>query len=196
VENLIQIIYISRSIFPPSDAFGGLDPNVARILAKSRTNNRKNGLVGVLYFGDGCFFQCLEGDQQAVEKLYQTLLEDPRHKDLKLLSRKEINEKSFPDWSMKFVGLETEMKRLLAGYGYKSFDPYSFSPEVTQAVMGLLHAAADPTESSLVNTITNPDNSAQPVEQFTRWAFPISILALLLATTSLLIATGLITLHR
>src|SRR5450830_1097105 len=195
MQNLIQIIYISRSIFPSSDAFGGLDPNVARILAKSRTNNRKKGLVGVLYFGDGCFFQCLEGEQEVVEKLYQTLLEDPRHKDLKLLSRKEINERSFPDWSMKFVGIGTEMKRLLAGYGYKSFDPYSFSPEVTQAVMGLLHAAADPTESSAISPTSNTEVITPHGDQSARWALFISIFALLVATAAMLIAAGIIKLH-
>ncbi|BCM24531.1 BLUF domain-containing protein [Methyloradius palustris] len=195
MQNLIQIIYISRSIFPSSDAFGGLDPNVARILAKSRTNNRKEGLVGVLYFGDGCFFQCLEGEQEAVEKLYQTLLEDPRHKDLKLLSRKEISERSFPDWSMKFVGIGTEMKRLLAGYGYKSFDPYSFSPEVTQAVMGLLHAAADPTESSTIAPTSNTEVITPHGDQSVRWALFISIFALLVATAAMLIAAGIIKLH-
>ncbi len=60
MPNLVWIIYISRSTFTPSGVSMAIEPNVARILAKSRVNNRRNGLVGVLYFCDGCFFQCLE----------------------------------------------------------------------------------------------------------------------------------------
>ena len=48
MQTLIQIIYISRSTFTPSGLTMGIEPNVARILAKSRLNNRRNGLVGVL----------------------------------------------------------------------------------------------------------------------------------------------------
>ena len=59
MDRLVQIIYISKSSFTPTVNSAGIEPNVARILVKSRINNRKNGLVGVLYFGDGCFFQCL-----------------------------------------------------------------------------------------------------------------------------------------
>ena len=56
MEKLVQIIYVSRSSLNATVNFTGIEPKIARILAKSRLNNRKNGLVGVLYFGDGCFF--------------------------------------------------------------------------------------------------------------------------------------------
>lgn len=51
MQKLVQIIYISRSTFDNTDEINKIEPNVIRILAKSRVNNRKNGLVGVLYFG-------------------------------------------------------------------------------------------------------------------------------------------------
>ena len=90
MTSLTRIIYISRSTFKWSVNDGGIEPAVARILSKSRINNRKNGLVGVLYFGEGCFFQCLEGETATIEALYAKLLKDPRHKDLKVLVRKSI----------------------------------------------------------------------------------------------------------
>jgi hypothetical protein len=143
MPNLVQIIYISRSTFTPSGVSMGIEPNVARILAASRINNRKNGLVGVLYFGDGCFFQCLEGEAEAVDALYAKLLRDNRHQDLKLFSRKTITTLSFPDWSMKYVPLEKQMNRLLAMRGLKTFDPYQFDADMIKSVMELLHASAD-----------------------------------------------------
>lgn len=150
MKPLIQIIYISRSTFTPSGSTMGIEPNVARILAKSRINNRRNGLVGVLYFGDGCFFQCLEGDEGAVDALYARLQSDSRHKDLKLFSRKQISALSYADWSMKYVPIEKEMSRLLAKGGYKKFDPYQFDDAMIKDVMALLHISADPTAASKV----------------------------------------------
>jgi hypothetical protein len=148
MTNLIQMIYISRSTFAPAELTNGIEPNVARILLKSRANNKKNGLVGVLYFGDGCFFQCLEGAAEAVDNLYETLLKDTRHKDLKVLSRKPIDTLSFSNWNMKHVPLEDEMTRLLKNQGLKTFDPYKFNNSgVAGGCQSASHAATTKTSA-------------------------------------------------
>ena len=154
MENLIQMIYISRSTFTPTELSNGIEPNVARILLKSRVNNKKNGLVGVLYFGDGCFFQCLEGTAEAVDKLYEKLLNDSRHKELKVLSRKSIDSLSFSNWSMKHVPLEDEMTNLLKSQGMKTFNPYNFNAEMTKSALELLHSKDDSTEEMLLEDIS------------------------------------------
>ena len=153
MTNLIQMIYISRSTFAPAEITNGIEPNVARILLKSRANNKKNGLVGVLYFGNGCFFQCLEGAAEAVDNLYETLLKDTRHKDLKVLSRKPIDVLSFSNWSMKHVPLEDEMTKLLKSQGFKTFDPYNFNAEMTKNAMELLHSSNDSTQAALLEDV-------------------------------------------
>jgi Sensors of blue-light using FAD len=150
VQPLIEIIYMSRSTFTPSRLVMNIEPNVARILAKSRINNRRNGLVGVLYFGDGCFFQCLQGEETTVDALYALLQSDNRHKDLKLFSRKQISALAYADWSMKYVPIEKDMTRLLEKGGYQKFDPYQFDDAMIQGVMSLLQSAADPTTGSKV----------------------------------------------
>jgi hypothetical protein len=151
--NLIQMIYISRSTFAPAELTNGIEPNVARILLKSRANNKKNGLVGVLYFGNGCFFQCLEGAADAVDSLYEKLLKDSRHKDIKVLSRKPIDVLSFSNWSMKHVPLEDQMMKLLKSQGYKTFDPYNFNAEMTKNALELLHSTNDSTEAVLLEDV-------------------------------------------
>ncbi len=148
MSTLTQIIYISRSATPPSDPAKGVDPVVARILAHSRTNNRKNGLVGVLYFGDGCFFQCLEGEESAVAALYAKLERDDRHRDLQVISRKQIAAPTFQDWSMKYVAAEKAMAALLRSKGMNTFDPYRFDAATTDAVIDLLHGEAEPVQST------------------------------------------------
>ncbi|MBC7757050.1 MAG: BLUF domain-containing protein [Bdellovibrio sp.] len=153
MTSLIQLIYISRSTFAPAELSNIIEPNVARILLKSRVNNKKNGLVGVLYFGDGCFFQCLEGTAESVDQLYETLLNDTRHKDLKILSRKSIDALSFSDWSMKHVQLEDGMIKLLKSQGLKTFDPYNFNAEMTKNALELLHSTKDVTDAVLLEDV-------------------------------------------
>ena len=153
MDNLIQLIYISRSTFTPAEPTNGIEPNVARILLKSRANNKKNGLVGVLYFGDGCFFQCLEGGVEAVDMLYKKLLNDTRHKDLKILSRKSIDSLSFSNWSMKHVPLEDEMTKILNFQGLKTFDPYKFNAETTKKALWLLHSTNITSEALLLEDV-------------------------------------------
>ena len=54
--NLIQMIYITRSTFMTTELANGIEPNVARILLKSRANNKKMAwlvcyiLVMVVFF--------------------------------------------------------------------------------------------------------------------------------------------------
>ncbi len=143
MKKLIQVIYISRSTFESLESVNQIEPNVARILAKSRVNNRKSGLVGVLYFGDGAFFQCLEGEEEAVVTLLTKLETDPRHKDIKILSRKNIDELSFGVWAMKFTPLDEKITQFLKENGLQSFDPYQFTPEITDKFMSLLFSAND-----------------------------------------------------
>lgn len=146
MKKLLQIIYISRSTFESPEVINKIEPNVARILSKSRVNNRKNGLVGVLYFGDGVFFQCLEGEEEAVNTLLTKLDADPRHRDLKIISKKYVDEFSFGEWSMKFAPLDQKIAVFLKENGFKTFDPYLFSGEIINKFLNLLFDAYDPTE--------------------------------------------------
>lgn len=142
MSNLVRLVYVSRALFPASNNLSAVEPEVARILAVSRTNNKKDGLVGVLYYGNGCFFQCIEGETQAIDLLYAKLHHDTRHNDLKLLSRREIGQLSFEKWSMKYVSVDSDMKILLASQGHAIFDPYKFKDETVQAVLALLQKSA------------------------------------------------------
>lgn len=159
MKKLLQIIYISRSTFETKEIVNKIEPNVARILAKSRFNNRKNGLVGVLYFGDGVFFQCLEGDEDAVNTLLTKLEADHRHKDLKVISKKYIDHLSFGDWAMKFAPLDEQVTKFLNENDFQSFDPYLFSGEVINKFLDLLFNASDVNgELKLSSSFKSPSN--------------------------------------
>lgn len=190
MSNLIQIVYISRSTFAPTKTVAGIEPNVARILAKSRVNNRKRGLVGVLYFGDGCFFQCLEGEKEIVESLYKTLEQDDRHTDLKVLSNKPIAQCSFAEWSMKYVPLEEPMNKLMSANGYSEFDPYRFNADMIEKVLELLFVSNAGTTSPAPVLIETPltgqnNEKIQKVAKLAQSAFAISVSALVISLAAL-----------
>lgn len=152
MPSLLRLTYASRARFDDVNGSAGIHPEVARILIQSRRNNPRHGLVGALYFGDGCFFQCLEGPAAEVEALYQRLHDDPRHHDLKVLAREDIARRSFSSWAMKLVPNASEVRRLMARHGRATFDPYSFDASLLAAMTRLLVDGPDAKLAAEVET--------------------------------------------
>lgn len=169
MEKLIQFAYVSRSTFPLTNQKEDLHPEVARILRISRRNNRGRQLAGALYFGDGNFFQCLEGDEKEVLGLYEKLKTDPRHTDLRVLRHVEIGTRTFSGWDMKYIPAEEDVQRMLQVFGLSSFDPYRFNDGMTARMIELLHAKPDGT-TELAAAPAEPV-TPQAAPSCSRWKF-------------------------
>ena len=142
MTQLIRLTYASRSNSPLEAQIQGLDLGVARILKQSRKNNKQKQIVGGLLYGDGCFLQCLEGEEDVVSALYTKIEADQRHCDVTVLSRTLIDERSFGDWSMKYVPGERVLGGLMQGWGVTVFDPYVLTPnQIEKAVAYMLQQA-------------------------------------------------------
>ena len=72
------------------------------LLAHARTKNNRSGITGCLVYYEGGFLQLLEGERAAVEKVYEKIKLDNRHKDLHLFSDDTITERTFPNWGMAY----------------------------------------------------------------------------------------------
>ncbi len=140
---LVRLVYASRATFPASLDKASLNADMARILMQSRRNNPPRGLLGALYFADGCFFQCLEGPAREVDALYARLGIDSRHRDLAVLSREPIAQPSFSGWAMKYVPNASIVRQLLDRHGLASFDPYRFDAAMLSDMVGLLVSGPD-----------------------------------------------------
>lgn len=140
---LYRFAYASHSTFQPFATTNGVDVNIAQILEVARQNNQKNNLVGALYYGNGCFFQCLEGTKQDIDTLYNKLLKDPRHKDLKVLLSEPIQERGFSSWEMKFATIDHEVRSFLREHDIHKFDPYQFDLATTKQLVDMLQKADD-----------------------------------------------------
>ncbi|MBT8139914.1 MAG: BLUF domain-containing protein, partial [Gammaproteobacteria bacterium] len=54
---------------------------------------------------DGRFMQVLEGKEQSVREVYDSILADSRHTDIRTLRLQEKEKRHFPDWTMAFGNL-------------------------------------------------------------------------------------------
>lgn len=78
------------------------DNDLAELLIKSRKNNSNLGITGMLVHRDGNFIQVLEGEENAVKTLYETIKADKRHAGEIVISEGEISERQFANWAMDF----------------------------------------------------------------------------------------------
>ena len=84
---------------------------IEQIVLVSRRNNEAAEITGALLFSDTNFSQVLEGPRTEVERLYEALNHDPRHKDLLLLLSEPLAARQFPDWSMAILALTNGQNR-------------------------------------------------------------------------------------
>ncbi len=154
-SELIRFVYVSQATFKPFSvgADSEIDSYVVNILNQSRKNNKNRNLVGALYYGNGCFFQCLEGQKTDIDALYQILLQDPRHKNLKILSSQPIEKIGFSSWEMKYATIDQEVRTFLRKYSLAKFDPYRFTPAMTDELVSTLQQAEDEISTAALEKI-------------------------------------------
>ena len=73
------------------------------LLAKSRANNAKAGITGMLMYNQGTFFQAIEGEKADVFNLYEKINNDSRHHNVIKLKSGELSHRNFPDTSLGFT---------------------------------------------------------------------------------------------
>jgi len=114
---LIKLIYSSVPVEPSFDA---LD----RVLQTSRLNNARDHISGALLSGPDYFLQLLEGERAAVSACFMRIMLDSRHKDITLITTREVKSRLFADWSMHHIGPDVMRDRLLRRYAIGgAFDP-------------------------------------------------------------------------
>lgn len=121
-NTLYRLVYYSRNQIASDEAL--FASNVDEILAKSRINNQRDEITGALLFNAGCFAQVLEGPIEKVEAAFERIQQDERHGDVSLLVLEPIDQRSFPNWAMGFMGASEIHATRFAGIGSASgFDP-------------------------------------------------------------------------
>jgi hypothetical protein len=84
----------------------------------------------------------LEGPENAVKKIYEAIAQDQRHEHVHTLDARRVGERSFPDWSMKYVPMKSQINQVLQRHGL--VDPYRFDVGMIDDMIDLLVENAAP----------------------------------------------------
>ena len=106
---ILQAIYISAA----AQAFS--QEELAELLEKSRKSNAAKSISGMLVYHQGSFLQILEGPEQGVESLLETIASDPRHKEMQILFKDLVEEAEYEEWSMGYID-PSGASRILEGF--------------------------------------------------------------------------------
>ena len=134
---LVRLLYASRVATPLTTA------TVDTILEQSRSNNRNQGITGILCFSDDLFLQVLEGGRDAVCELFNAIVKDERHVHVRLLSYEEIQERRFGAWTMGQVNITKVNPSLLLKYSKTpELNPFDCSSFASMSLLNELIATA------------------------------------------------------
>lgn len=134
---LIRCLYASRPTAPPSAQM--LDD----ILAQSRRNNPARGVTGLLCFTSDVFMQVLEGGRDQLCDLFEIILKDSRHHQVRILVYEEILERRYSNWAMGQANIEKINPSLLLRYFEQpEIDPFICSGKATMAFLDEMVATA------------------------------------------------------
>ena len=103
-KDLVELTYLSEAVSDMS--FLGL----MRLLESARAFNLRHGITGILFYDNQQFGQAIEGERVNVMKVWKRIQEDRRHHRIELLEIREVAERSFPEWLLRFYGGETLVK--------------------------------------------------------------------------------------
>jgi hypothetical protein len=131
------MLYASRAAAPLQGQV------IDAILAQSRDHNPQRGITGMLCYSDDLFLQVLEGGRDEVCELYNTIVRDDRHTNVRLLSFEEITERRFGGWTMGHVNIATVNPSLLLKYAkLPVLNPFNCSGQASMALLDELIATA------------------------------------------------------
>ena len=107
---MIHLIYISSATsWPSEDA-------LIELLEQARARNLKQNITGMLLYNNATYMQVLEGLEDDVNDIYNSILKDPRNTGNVVLRKEKISKRNFPNWSMGFKNLKSYSSETLLGF--------------------------------------------------------------------------------
>lgn len=107
---MISLVYVSTAFVPFSEG------QLAALLVRSRENNARLGLTGLLIYKDAQFMQALEGPEEAVRERFERIAADGRHGGVSIMAERTIAKREFGEWTMGFRSLTDGALHDIPGY--------------------------------------------------------------------------------
>lgn len=136
--SLARLCYVSQATKPSHR----IHADLMDIINEAVEFNMEHQVFGVLYYGHGCFFQCLEGERAVLDTLfYEHIRSDRRHKNVTLLQFGGIDEVRFESWNMKFAPHEKKLMEFFSAQEKPEFNPYLLNDAQLPQFLNVLYAA-------------------------------------------------------
>lgn len=107
---LYELVYVSLARLPMDES------GLRDLLTRAREANGRNGITGLLLYHEREFMQLIEGEREAVKRLFDVIERDPRHERVDVIWEGPVLRRSFQQWSMGFAVAEGADLRLLPGF--------------------------------------------------------------------------------
>lgn len=132
----MRVTYMSR----PTPAF--LKPDFRQacmnLSFQSAQDNKRNGLTGALIVDPNWFVQTIEGEKTRIMPLFQRILKDRRHSEVRIFELVTVQSRIFPGWAMH-VG---EMAKIEPALVWECVEGYRrYSPTHARTLMSALHSS-------------------------------------------------------
>jgi hypothetical protein len=138
---MLQLCYASTYINNDDN----LIEDIRNILITARNFNKAHQITGVLYYAEGFFFQCLEGEKESVEDLFTSITKDIRHTNVHRFKDQIIEQTNFKDWSMKYVQKNSDVKKYFSTIGFEKFKPHILEGDQLKDMLKILYEANENT---------------------------------------------------
>ena len=122
--SLLRIVYFSENRIGVSRRHA----RIGELLSTAITRNRQNQVTGALLRDDLWFVQVLEGSPAAVQATFDRIVPDPRHHNVKIISKTMVNKRLFGEWSMGLAMRSPQTEHLFGAHWYnKGMNPGTMS---------------------------------------------------------------------
>jgi len=105
---MFELLYTSLS---PT---GLTDAELVELLESARLKNKELDITGMLIYYNREIMQILEGEEEVVKALYNTISQDVRHTSANVFYQGDIDERAFSGWSMALKILDEKAVKTIA----------------------------------------------------------------------------------
>ena len=123
---------------------------IEELARQAAKKNAENDITGVLMAKGGVFFQIIEGPEENIDRLFTTILKDPRHEKIITLGI-HIVHGFFKRYSS--LGIQIgDLQRLFLGWNMKAINLDTTLSERLQPVRAIIDAVH--AQSAIIETLT------------------------------------------
>lgn len=98
-----------------SSASYNIEPSeLVELLDQTEVRNNEYGVKGLLVYSDGNFFEVLEGEEEKIRELFETIKDDPRHVNIIRIFEKYVDNGLFEEDNIEkgFISQNTQFHKI------------------------------------------------------------------------------------